>query len=364
MQNFHIALQYPSSTPPSSCPPRDVPTELPRVREEPTSSVRHPKSTFRKSGSSLWSYISRKTENLVHRVAGSSYSPMEETRMVGDVVPGSIDSREVTSSKRDQTMNLDERFDQEVGSSSHNLSETTDVTEREYVGAFTTSIQRIINSRCILSTSLRVHFPPPLLLVQLASREQGQESFKIETSVDSSISSSILSTATTVKDSIKLTGVEKTGLASIIGWENREARGKGMCGTKGFIRQQGITILYHKRRRTEIGSVVCGKHLCTTYRYYSRISSNDSDPDSSLGEFIESICDKESLSRRCSMEGCEGLLQDHIHSWTCDSVIIEGILNKKEDSYVTVGEGEDIIMWQSCFVCKQETTPYKMDAKT
>lgn len=336
--------------------PPSVPAELAVIPDDPRGFVRTHNSTLSKSGVSIWSFISRKTGSIIHRVSGSSHTSRYSDGRFDGVIPNS----DVQSP--DHPLDHDTKAHQGVDPYGGTHSRTPDTLEREQKGTFTANVHRLRESTCVLSTSLRVHFSPPSLLRQLASREEEQKSLQAISSVGSSTSSSISSATVTTNGSTKITGIERAGLTSIIGWEGRESRGKGMCSIKGFIRQQNLTLLYRKHLRIGSFDRLCGKPSYITYQYYSQSTEDDADIDFTLGQLIESLCDKELLAKRCPMEHCEGLLQDHVHSWTCDDVIIEGHLSKNED--LDIDMAKDIIAWQSCHVCKQETSPKTIDAKS
>lgn len=354
LHDCHVTLQYPPPKPVTTSSPLSVPAELAAIPEETPRAVRTHNSTISRSGASIWSFISRKTGSIIHRVSGSSQNRhpdghFEEAGPNKDVQPSSHLSGHGTITHHGVDLH---------DSTSPLISDTF---EREQTGTFTATVHRLRESTCILSTSLEVRFPPPSLFRQLVSREEEQRSSQAISSVGSSTSSSISSTTLTMNSSLKLTGIERAGLASIIGWEGRESRGKGMYGIKGFIRQQNLTLLYRKHVPTESFSRLCGKPSYITYRYYSQNTENTA-YDFTLGQLVENVCDKEVLAKQCPVEHCEGLMKDHVHSWTCDDVMIEGRLHQNEDQDTEIAN--NIVAWQSCHVCQQETSHQMLDAKT
>ncbi|GJJ10556.1 hypothetical protein Clacol_004783 [Clathrus columnatus] len=354
LHTFHIPLQYPPLVPLTSHSSPKLPTLPISIPDEFTPTVENSKAIASKSGSRIWSFISRKTENIFHRMSGSPSLNTEDEDAALDL----ITPDETGPSSRNPTS--ESLQESQVGIPE--FSNRTECFEREQSGPFTASVQRLLDSTCILSTSLGVRFPPPPLLLQLAAREEEQGFLSITSNNNSSISS-FNTSAATPHNNIRITGIEKTGLSSIIGWENRESRGMGMRGIKGFIRQQGLTVLYRKYSR--IGSVKrpCGKPFCMMYRYYFRNGDDHTTPDPCIGEVIEILCHDGLSSEQCPIEDCKELLCNHVHSWTCDDVTVEAYVDRNVEHYYD-REDKDIIIWQSCSVCKEETPRTRIDAGT
>lgn len=103
--------------------------------------------------------------------------------------------------------------------------------------SFTNIISKISQPSAIYSTSPDVHFPAPTLFSRLARREI-----------------SFTNDATWISNGkLRLTGVDKAGLATILGWTNsfgaqnvlNEAESsRELTGTHAFVRHQGLTVLY------------------------------------------------------------------------------------------------------------------------
>jgi 1-phosphatidylinositol-3-phosphate 5-kinase len=181
------------------------------------------------------------------------------------------------------------------------------------------------------------------------------------------MSSSIYSTTIPVTGSVqgpanvRLTGVEKTGLGSVLGWEGREIRGRGMAGIRGFVRHQGLVILYAEYTQTGEETHPCGRPRWVAYRYWSRNPAADADRDQTLGEFVEHSCDLAAMEEHCETEGCQIPRGRHGMSWTCGGVRVSATI--KDDADLPDG-GDDVEMWQTCAICGKMTTHAKMDSGT
>jgi 1-phosphatidylinositol-3-phosphate 5-kinase len=81
------------------------------------------------------------------------------------------------------------------------------------------ALKQIEEHKDLLSTSAGVAFTPPSLIADLAEKEK-------------------------MAPNRQLNGDEKAGLSSILGWDGKDGRGKGMTGTLGFVRQQEFSLLY------------------------------------------------------------------------------------------------------------------------
>jgi 1-phosphatidylinositol-3-phosphate 5-kinase len=230
-------------------------------------------------------------------------------------------------------------------------------------------VRRIQDQRWILSTSPRTVFPPPRVIVFLAQREEEQRltvAEHAEIDSESTHSSSTSSVATSTPhvsggaSHLRLTGVDKTALGSVLGWESREARGKGMIGVKGFVRHQGLTVLYAEKVMIGGEKHICSRPMWITYRYWSRYDTPDASADQSIGEFIERACDKTVVQERCEIEGCGKLRGEHSMSWTCGGVNVTCSLSENAGS----GPEESIDVWQSCAVCGKSTEHESMNDGT
>ena len=199
--------------------------------------------------------------------------------------------------------------------------------------SFASTLDRIERSRGYLSTSAGVAFEPPLLLTHLVDKEKEHPKRRIK-------------------------GDEKVGLRTLLGWEGRDAQGKGMSGMTGFVRHQEISILVSRHvpaaGPTETPSVptsssclpqpglkLCGKPQWITYCHFSR----DPHKDRSLGEALLGFVSEDTLP--CEQAGCIYTRGQHQLHLIHGSVRIVVKVNALEVDNPTEG----IHAWESCAVC-------------
>ena len=204
----------------------------------------------------------------------------------------------------------------------------------------------------LLSASPGLIFQPPQLLVRLAEEEK-------------------------TKPARRLTGGERTGLTSILGWEGKKAAGRGnMTGMAGFLRQQQLSLLYsehvHVPDRTSqlsadgtsnkpVGGVPkpptyvhCGVRVqWITYMYYT-----NNNHDRSLGDKITSMCTR--ADEPCTQPGCKSLRRHHEQRWIHGGVRVIAQTEACDPSSVPDVHSEDIDIWQSCKICQKSTERCKM----
>lgn len=250
---------------------------------------------------------------------------------------------------------------------------------------FSLALKRIEESRGLYSTTPGIILAIPKLVIELAEKEKSGA----------------------VKRRLK--GDERVALASILGWDGKDAEGRGMSGTLGFVRHQEISFLRSthvpppdpspgKSRPSESGTastfsdesnlsvsalalvtpshippyatnlpynslVPCEKPRWTTYQYFS---SHDGG-DFLLGSWVEDIA----MNRRapCDRPGCTFLQGQHeqrfIHG-DVRVVIRAADIKRKEKQNERDGDGDDdgIAVWKSCAVCDARTPSIKMGAAT
>ena len=221
--------------------------------------------------------------------------------------------------------------------------------------AFQCALRRIEESKGMLSASPGLVFPPPKLLVRLAESEKEHPSRH-------------------------LTGEERTGLTSILGWEGKKAAGRGnLISTGAFLRQQQLSLLYsehvHGPSRTSQASaegtvnkpvggepkqrtyVHCGVPVqWLTYVYYA--SDNH---DQSLGDMITSMCVR--ADEPCPQPGCKARRRQHERRWIHGGIRVV-VQTEARDPSASPVHSEDIEMWQSCKVCRKSTAQCKMSDGT
>ncbi|KAJ8695190.1 hypothetical protein PTI98_007805 [Pleurotus ostreatus] len=212
---------------------------------------------------------------------------------------------------------------------------------------FATLVHNIEQCKELYSTSTGVVVKPPTLIVGLAEKEKQYPERKLK-------------------------GDERTGLSSILGWDGKESRGKGMSGTSGFVRHQGISALYSlyvpsSESTTPSSSestspsraslvipdarpslIACGQPRWVSYRYYSR----DQSLDKCLGEVITEWVSCSGLhcseSSQCKLKRGEHEMR-FIHGGVCIAVKVQ---QAEEEA---PWREDDIEMWQSCDVCGAQT---------
>jgi 1-phosphatidylinositol-3-phosphate 5-kinase len=223
--------------------------------------------------------------------------------------------------------------------------------------SFQSALRRIEEGKGLLSASPGLIVQPPQLLVRLAESERANPSRR-------------------------LTGEERTGLTSILGWEGKTAAGRGnMTGIAGFLRQQQLSLLYAEHVRapertsqpsadgtankpSEGGEskppahVHCGSRVqWLTYVYYA--SGNH---DRSLGDMITSICMR--ADEPCTQPGCKSLQRQHERRWIHGGIRVVAQIEPRDPTVSPGVHSEDVEMWQSCKICQKATTRCKMSDGT
>lgn len=223
--------------------------------------------------------------------------------------------------------------------------------------AFQCALHRIEESKGMLSASPGLVFPPPQLLVRLAESEKEHPSRH-------------------------LSGEERTGLTSILGWEGKKAAGRGnLISTAAFLRQQQLSFLYSEHvygpDRTSQASapdgtvnkpvggepkqrtyVHCGIPVqWLTYVYYA--SGNH---DQSLGDMITSMSVR--ADEPCAQPGCKARRRQHERRWIHGGIRVVMQMEARDSSTSHDVHSEDIEMWQSCKVCRKSTEQCKMSDGT
>ncbi|TFK21691.1 hypothetical protein FA15DRAFT_672317 [Coprinopsis marcescibilis] len=382
LKDLHVPLKYPRPRPivaSTSTPTRyaSIP-EPPKLQDESTSKNRNPLLP-----ASLLGLFSRKS---LTRLARSKTTIADSPR------GGSLDlERSPNSDPSPARPSFDtgyvfRRLSMLGGASRGNASKPRDVSpppshnnnsHSNGEPLFITALKRVEESRGSLSTSPGVNFDPPLLLLQLGKKEE-----EIVQQPNNSGK----------KRKLNLKGDEKVGLGSILGWDGREARGKGMVGVVGFVRQQEISVLYSSHTPTlensgstttaetsstianasavptpapsavssvsQIsipGTKLCGKPRWTTYQYFSR----DAGRDQTFGEVISELLDTAGMP--CEREGCGWKRGEHevriVHDGMKVVVRVEGSIaeGKTEEDEEDKKNDGSIATWLSCKECSAQT---------
>ncbi|KAF8797636.1 hypothetical protein BYT27DRAFT_7265512 [Phlegmacium glaucopus] len=202
---------------------------------------------------------------------------------------------------------------------------------------FETTLHRVEESVGLLSTSTGVMFKPPQILVDLAEREKATQSRL-------------------------LMADERTALSGLLGWDGKDAEGRGMSGILGFVRYQALSVLHSQHipplppesssaftissstspNPSTTGLSPCGNPRWTTYCYYSS-------GDRLLGDMINDWARNVDLP--CERPGCPFTRGQHENRIIHGGIkIVIQTSSEVEDSVDNV-----IQMWQSCAVCEART---------
>ena len=448
LSNLCVTLQYPKPAPPP------LPLSTPLMHSITLSSASPPrKSRPIRSSTGLWSFLSKKTEGIIHRVTGGinpdgadGAIPRTSSVDLGSVFASSSKPSRRTQEIAEQTHTVADP----ASATSHTIKASHDARrgvgvggvgggvveeeeeerqDRENFGPFASTVRRVRDRRrCVLSTSPNVVFPLPVLVARLAKREEEQRGRQpwfdsLESSVEGSIASptaflpgsgsgsvsgsgsgsgsasasasAFASASASASGSVhgpptlRLTGVEKTGLGSVLGWEGQEARGRGMAGVRSFVRHQGLVVLYAVYKPVVGGEMrVCGRPRWVTVRYWARKDAVDAESDQTVGEFVERVCRgvggttgtgtgtgaasasaTETGGERCETEGCDVPRSVHCVSWACGGVRVRATVKEDADAAEGGDDGDDdddvrIRIWQTCAVCGRMTERVEMDCGT
>jgi 1-phosphatidylinositol-3-phosphate 5-kinase len=200
---------------------------------------------------------------------------------------------------------------------------------------FEATLRRVEDNVSLLSTSTGVRFKPPKILVDLADKEKTTESRQ-------------------------LMADERIALSSLLGWDGKDAEGRGMSGILGFVRYQNLSVLHSQHipplplegssgftisssTLPTSGLSNCGKSYWMTYCYYSS-------GDKLLGDMINDLARNVNLP--CERPGCLFTRGQH------ESRIIHGgtrIVIRTNGDVVEDSADSLIQMWQSCAVCEART---------
>ena len=222
--------------------------------------------------------------------------------------------------------------------------------------SFQSALHRIEESKGMLSASPGLVFPPPRLLVHLAESEKEHPNRH-------------------------LSGEERTGLTSILGWEGKKAAGRGnLISTAAFLRQQQLSLLYSEHiygpDRTSQASAddtlnkpVGGEPIQRTYvhcgtpvRWLTYVYYASGNHDQSLGEMVTSMCVR--ADEPCAQPGCKARRRQHERRWIHGGIRVV-VQTEARDSFASPDmRSEDIVMWQSCKICRKSTEQCKMSDGT
>jgi 1-phosphatidylinositol-3-phosphate 5-kinase len=220
---------------------------------------------------------------------------------------------------------------------------------------FQTALQHVEEGRALLSTSPGLVVPLPQLLVRLAELEKANPTRR-------------------------LTGEERTGLTSILGWEGKKAALRGsMTGTAGFLRQQQLSLLYSEyvydpdsvaQSSAPVGSPMkpvdallkphkhSGVHVHrVTYMYYG-----GDDCDQCLGDMITTLCSR--AEEPCPQRACKIPQERHERRWSHNGIRVTAKTEPQAPFASPDIRSQEIEMWQSCKICQESTARCNMSDGT
>jgi 1-phosphatidylinositol-3-phosphate 5-kinase len=222
---------------------------------------------------------------------------------------------------------------------------------------FQTALRRIEEGKSLLSASTGLIISPPQLLVRLADLEK-------------------------TSPARRMTGEERTGLTSILGWEGKKAAARGsLTGTAGFLRHQQLSLLYSEHvygsNRTSQASTADGTpsrpaetepkaqayvHCGTRVRWVTYVYYAGGDHDRSLGDVVTSMSLR--ADEPCALPACRALLRQHERRWIHGGICVSAKTEAQNPPASPDGHSEETEMWQSCKICRESTARCKMSDGT
>ncbi|KZV71492.1 hypothetical protein PENSPDRAFT_751730 [Peniophora sp. CONT] len=298
---------------------------------------------------SIWGLLGKRTNNMFPR-HGSSFNSdaprggsLDLATPVPSAPPPPTPADEVPTSIRTRRFSF-------FGEPKRAASIPTAPEQEQPV--FQTVHQRLREAQAILSTSPDVVIPPPLTLARLAEKEREAPGRR-------------------------LSGEERSALASIYGWEGRRTKGSGMVGVTGFLRQQRLSVLYSEHipppteRSASISSEMsvlgssslrlhCGPRArLRTYKYYSNDISGAMDADILLGDAIIETCS--TFNESCGRSNCGAPRGMHERRWLHNGTRVMSTVQVLENAD---SETEYVEMWDACSECGQTTQKRRMSDGT
>lgn len=320
--------------------------------------LRAPKANM---SSGLWSFLTKKTGNILNRASRSIRLPMAvEYKRSGslDFFSDSSDpSRRSSLDEWVQSSPRERRLSFSLYSRPSMVKENSLPKVSEENTTCIAAIKRISLWADLLSTSPEIRIDPPKLLDNIAEKEKKDRQRRP-------------------------TSEEKMAMNSLLGWEGRRVGARGMSGLTGFVRHQSITFLYtryvnktfvEKDRlqpdtdKAEHAEVLgkekvskCGQSRWITYRYFCRnrlLGQSLVYSDYNLGDFIERHCCDE--VPKCSKVDCDVSERAHEQVWIHGGIRI----SCKISDNISAGHNtnnDSIWMWESCSVCGKSTSEVEM----
>ncbi|KAH9847776.1 hypothetical protein C2E23DRAFT_847419 [Lenzites betulinus] len=339
LANSHAELRYPKAVIPSMPP-------FPTAVERSSSTPNVKENTKRDSGSGLWSFLTKRTEDFIQRA--TNVAPVAVRRGSLELPLAQKFSRHTSLPQHPDGGFLYRKLSI-LPTVSSRLSQE-EPTEPDLT-PFTTCTKRIDEWKTLLSTTPGVVFSPPRFLLDIAEQER--------------------------KDpGRRLAGDEKAALTSILGWHGKESLVRGLVGMAGFVRHQGLLVLYseHVPGTSSLVSspqtpdqssgassaeaqfplrIACGGHRrkWIHYRYYDRAQRWDD----TLGEAIQRWCT--TAEDPCIHPDCHFQRGEHDMRWIHSGVRLLATVSLPNSAEASSSSSEeDIRMWHGCAICGKEST--------
>ncbi|KZS95319.1 hypothetical protein SISNIDRAFT_484174 [Sistotremastrum niveocremeum HHB9708] len=334
----HIELSYPLPNPKLVQGFIESPFPLQPDRTKPQAT---PERKSKASG--IWAFLSKKTEDLVNRAPDSLLS-RTVTIDIGSMISSRL-GRSSSENGGDGSGTKLFPFTLSDPASNSHVSGGRVIDDGSSNGPpFENALKKINQYRDALSTTPGIVFNYPRLILQLAEKEKQDPSRRVN-------------------------GEERLGLESVLGWEGRDHRARGMIGSKGFATHQGLTVLHSsyipihlkhpapaplpEDEEEQPTPLPCIADHPITYRYFSRSLKEDR----CLGEFVEEVCEVAEDSCSGSVD-CEYKNGEHEERWIHNGLCVT--MKTGASDWAEHGIG----MWETCTVCGSKTDPGKMDAPT
>ena len=328
--NSRVELHYPKPTMPH------LPS-FPTSPEQASSTGIHRDRTKRDS-SGLWSYLSKKTEEMLQRATNITPGVGRRGSLDGQRFP-----RHISLPHAPDGGFLTRRLSLLSAGSSQASRDSGAEPNKPTLAV---AVRRMDSWKDLMSASPGVVFPTPRFLRQIAEQE-------------------------TKDPTRRLVGDERAALTSLLGWHGRESVGRGMVGIDGFVRHQGLTVLYseHVPGMSAILSppptpskgdddtemhfpprVACGAHRrkWLHFRYYQR----GRHWDESLGEAVVRWCS--TATDPCIHPDCHFSRAEHDMRWIHAGVRLIATVSLPAPSEASTSD-ELVRMWHSCAICGKET---------
>ncbi|KAI1793644.1 hypothetical protein LXA43DRAFT_999787 [Ganoderma leucocontextum] len=334
LSNSDVELHYPKGAIPN------LPTFPPTVERPSSSTDVKEKLRRQESGSGLWSFLSKKTEDLLHRAAHAA--PIGRRGSVDLAFDPKV-SRAASLPQAPDGGFLSRKLSMLSGPVAPRAPQESD---EAHAATFAAVVKRMDAWKHLLSTSPGVAFPPPPFLLSIADKE-------------------------TKDPGRRPLGDEKAALTSLLGWQGKESLGKGVVGVSGFVRHQGLTVMYSEHvpgasvlanlptlsksdsasAETQIAvRTPCWGHRrkWINYRYYGR----GRHWDESLGEAIVRWC--EAAGDACGHPDCHFSRGEHDMRWIHNGVRLLAAVSLPTSSDASTSD-DSVRMWVGCAVCGKES---------